>query len=274
MLLPDPPQLHGTHNHLEHYRVAERLGVIAAAGDEHACQAETLLCLLLDESEFKTTVYASLFDRSLVDAKAWRARRSGVGARDMKKRITVTAGMTSAGNMSVRVSPHRYAGHGKWGSAGEWRTDRTFADDEAGCGGRPADELLFFHGAVNLTKDFSDGLRLRLRNDDFDEIRRLHARVIVLRFWKAVLHLAFHFDVAVRTYPAAPNGLPRGPALDVIDAVDAHRQQPKRASKPSRRRPGILPPAFGKFVRAIAPSAATSIARRLRGPSTVSAAPV
>src|SRR5437667_44174 len=119
MLLPDPPQLHGTHNHLEHYRVAERLGVIAAAGDEHA---------------------------------------------------------------------------------------------------RPADELLFFHGAVNLTKDFSDGLRLRLRNDDFDEIRRLHAQVIVLRFWKAVLHLAFHFDVAVRTYPVAPNGLPRGPALDVIDA--------------------------------------------------------
>jgi hypothetical protein len=226
MLLPDPPQLHGTYNHLEHYRVAERLGVIAASGDEHARQATTLLHLLLDESEFETTVYASLFDRSFVDAKGWRARRSDVSTGEKKHRITVTAGMTSPGNLSIRISPHRYAGYGKWGWADEWRNDRTFGYEQAGYGERPADELLFFRGSRDLTEDFSDGFRLRLRNDDFDEIRRLHAQVIVLRFWKAVLRLAFHFDVAVQSYPAtAPNGPPRGPALDVIDAVDAYRQQ-------------------------------------------------
>lgn len=48
----------------------------------------------------------------------------------------------------------------------------------------------------------------------------------MLRFWKAVLRLAFHFDVAVQSYPATvPDGPPRGPALELIDAVDAYRKQ-------------------------------------------------
>ncbi|MHC4042869.1 hypothetical protein [Bradyrhizobium sp. 23AC] len=226
MLLPDPPQLYGTLNRLEHYLVAERLGVIAASGDEYAGQAKTLLQLLLDDTEFETTIYATLFDRSFVDAKGWRARRLEVGTREKKKRITVTAEMTSSGHLSVRISPRRYAGYGKWGWAGEWRSDRSFACEQAGQGNRPADELLFFRDARELIKDFSDGIRLRTRNDDFDEIRRLHAQTIVLRFWKAALRLAFHFEVAVESYPtAAPNGRPRGPALEVINAVDAYRQQ-------------------------------------------------
>jgi hypothetical protein len=112
MLLPDPPQLHGTHNHLEHYRVAERLGVIAASGDAHAPQASTLLRLLLEEREFEATVYASLFDRSFVDAKGRRARRSNANTRNYKRRITVTAGMTSPSSLSVRISLRRYGGYG------------------------------------------------------------------------------------------------------------------------------------------------------------------
>lgn len=185
-----------------------------------------MLQLLLDETEFETTIYATLFDRSLVDAKGWRARRSEVSTREKKKRITVTADIASSGHLVVRISPRRYAGYGKWDWAGEWRNDRSFAYEPAGQGKRPADELLFFRDARDLTKDFSDGFRLRSRNDDFDEMRRLHAQVIVLRYWKAVLRLAFHFEVAVGSYPAAAlNGHPRGPTLDVIDAVDAYRQQ-------------------------------------------------
>lgn len=227
MLLPDPPQLHGTLNRLEHYRVAERLGVIAASADEHASQAKSLLQVLLDETEFETAIYASLFDRSFADAKGLRARRSEVGARGHQKRITVTARMTSPGDLSVRIVPHRYFGRGKWGWAREWRQN-SFSREPHGYRGRPADELLFLRGCTALTKDLSGGFRLRGRNDDLDEIRRLHAQVIVLRFWKAVLRLAFHFDVAVESYPAiAADGPPRAPALDVIDAVDAHRQHTK-----------------------------------------------
>lgn len=212
MLLPDPPQLHGTFNHLEQYSVAERLGVIAASDDEYAFRGQTLLRLLLDDSEFYTAAYASLFDRSDVKTRGY------------KRRLTVKAGMTSAGNLSVRISARRYAGLGD--SLDKQRGEPTFGHEQAANGNHSSNELLSFPGARDLTKDLSDGLRVRVRNDDLDEIRRLHARVIVLRFWRTVLRLAFHFDVTVESYPAAAtNGPSRGSALNVIDAVDAHRQQ-------------------------------------------------
>ncbi|WFU21140.1 hypothetical protein QA649_23790 [Bradyrhizobium sp. CB1717] len=224
MLLPDPPQLHGTFNHLEQYSVAERLGVIAASDDEYALPGQTLLRLLLDDSEFYTAAYASLFDRT------------DVKTRDYGRRLTVKAGMTSAGNLSVRISTRRYAGYGD--SLDKKRSEPTFAHENK----RPSNELLSFPGARDLTKDLSEALRVRVRNDDLDEIRRLHARVIVLRFWKAVLRLAFHFDVTVESYPvAATNGPSRGSALNVIDAVDAHRQQTEIRFKAFEKTTGYSP---------------------------------